>query len=137
MLTMKNQLSNRIITYILKRKTVTLRDLEGLVVQHGYTLNELYQALEVVHRDKRITNTASVSGEVTYKLATAKKAPSTSHLTWLRHNYPRMDSTNDGSGLDVGDLSWLFLKTKAERDEFRARMTGKPVHVQKRSRHST
>jgi len=107
-------LSNRIINYILKRDTTTLMQLEGVVLSKGFTLDDMFRALETVHRDKRIDYRANASGEITYRPAIAKTPKPNSHLAWLQDNYPRMDKTNDGSGIDI-PMDHLFLKTKEER----------------------
>lgn len=96
----------------------------------GYTELEVLNALESVHRDKRISYTANASGVVLYKLANASKPP-TDHLKWVRENYPRMTPGNDGSGIDI-ELGWMFLKTKEERDAFMAEMKGGPVRYNKK-----
>ena len=124
-------LKDRVIRYILRRNTTTLLELEGVCVSKGFTIDELYATLDAVHSDKRIQYNANASGEITYRPAVTRTPSPATHLTWLRENYPTMDDTNDGSGIDVGDLSWLFLKTKKERDAFKAEMTGRPVGVVK------
>lgn len=111
-----------IITRILKRGVVTLSELEARATERGLSLSELYAALEHVHKDNRIQQTVNSKGEVTYKPATAKATPSTSHLTWVRHNYPPMDNTNDGSGLEA-DYSYLFL-SPAEMKEYKEAQRG-------------
>ena len=120
------ELKDRLTTYILKTAPVTYDTLIRKATERGYTELEVLTALEQVHKDKRIKQTTK-GGDVVYKLATQKEPKALTHLTWLRQNYPPMDSTNDGSGIDMGDLSWMFLKTKEERDAFKAEMSGKPV----------
>jgi len=102
-------LSNRIITYILKRNTTTLIELEGVVLSKGFTLNELYQALDTVHKDKRIDYKANASGEITYRPAIAKTPKAGTHLAWLRDNYVRMDETNNADHPAFADLNFSFL----------------------------
>jgi len=87
-------LSNRIIIFILKRSSTTLSDLERVAVRKGFTLEELYAALDTVHKDKRITATNLKDG-VVYRAATAKTPPSTSHLTWVNENYLHKDMLGD------------------------------------------
>ena len=122
-----SSLTTRITDYILKRTATTLTQLEGVVVSHGFTLDELYTALEQVHRNKSIARTVR-QGEVVYMKKAPPKSP-TDHLAYVRNNYPPMTHENDGSGIDVGDLSWMFLKTKEERDAFKAEMSGRSVYV--------
>ena len=118
-------LPDRIIRYILKKQTTTLIELEGLVVSKGYTLDELFTALETVHRDKRIQHVANASGEITYKTATAKSAPSTSHLTWLNDNYPRYDYEMPFPEID---MSWIVLSPE-EMKKFKAELSGRPAYM--------
>jgi len=121
----KEKLSNRIVNYILKQKDTTLSQLENVVVSHGFTLDDLYTALEQVHRNKSIARTVR-QGEVVYM----KKAPpksSTDHLAWVRANYPHPD--NFEMPFPEIEMSFLFLRTKEERDAFRAEMSGRPVYV--------
>ena len=124
-------LQDRIITYILKKQTTTLIELEGLVLDNQYTLDELFTALETVHRDKRITNTANASGEITYRVASKKKS-ATPGTDWLRDHYPKMDSTNDGSGLEA-DYSYLFL-TPDELKQYKADARGVPAFMYNKKR---
>ena len=66
----------RIITYILSRAernaTTTLEQLEGVVVLSGFTTTQLYEALEEVHRDKRIRS-RNLKGQVVYDQAPIPK----------------------------------------------------------------
>ena len=123
-------IAEAIISRILTDQSVTLTQLEQRATERAVSLSDLYVALDKVHRDKRIKRGVR-QGEVYYEPAPPPKTP-TDHLTWLRQNYPPMDSTNDGSGIDLGDLSWMFLKTKEERDAFKTEMSGKPVGYNKR-----
>ena len=125
------ELKDRLTTYILKTAPVTYDTLIRKATERGYTELEVLTALEQVHKDKRIKQTTK-GDTIVYKLATEREPKPQTHLTWLRQNYPPMDNTNDGSGIDMGDLSWMFLKTKEERDAFKAEMSGKPVGYNKR-----
>ena len=120
------ELKQRIISYIIKNAPVTIDTITAKAAEQGYTDLEVLTALEHVHKDKRIKQTTK-GDTVVYTLYTHKEPKAPTHLTWIKNNYPPMDSTNDGSGIDVGDLSWMFLKTKEERDAFKAEMSGKPV----------
>lgn len=127
---MEQSLSNQglpqlIITRIIRDGSVTLSQLEDRAAQRGVSLSELYAALERVHRDKRVERTVK-AGEVVYRKAVPKKSP-LDHHTWLRANYPPMDETNDGSGIDV-DFSWLFLKPD-ELVEYKAAAKGVPTYM--------
>jgi hypothetical protein len=120
-------LSKLIVTRILKDGEVTLTQLENRAIERGLLLDDLYTALEAVHRNKSIARTVR-QGEVVYMKKAPPKSP-TDHLAYIRNNYPPMTPDNDGSGIDVGDLSWMFLKTKEERDAFKAEMSGRPVYT--------
>ena len=121
------KLANRIIDYILRvKKPVTLDQLVAKSTATGFSELDVLTALEHVHKDKRV-QVRNLANGVTYSPAVSKPKTTQTHITWIRQNYPPMNSTNDGSGIDVGDLSWMFLKTKEERDAFKAEMSGKPV----------
>lgn len=118
-----------IIARILQDKSVTLTELEQLATRRAVLLSDLYAALDKVHRDKRIKRGVR-QGEVYYEPAPAPKTP-TDHLAWSRHNYPRMTEETDGSGIDI-DYSFLFLKTKEERDLFISQMSGRPIQYNRK-----
>lgn len=127
------ELKERITAYIIKTAPVTMDTIIEVATAKGFTQSEVLTALDKVHRDKRISYTANASGVVTYKLANAKKDP-TDHLKWLngsndqgKPNYPPMDSTNDGSGIDI-DISHLFM-TREEAKEYRAAASGRPAYM--------
>jgi hypothetical protein len=120
-----SSLTTRITDYILKRTATTLTQLEGVVVSHGFTLDDLYTALEQVHRNKSIARTVR-QGEVVYMKKAPPKSP-TDHLAWVRANYPWPD--NFEMPFPEIDMSFLFLKTKEERDAFKAEMSGRPVYT--------
>lgn len=123
-----------IITRILNRGVVTLSELEDRATQRGLSLSDLYVALDKVHRDKRIVRKV-LRGEVTYVPAPKRSEVVNSHVTWFKENYPPMTLENDGSGIDL-DLSWMFLKTKEERDEYKALASGKPIWQVKKTKYS-
>jgi hypothetical protein len=118
-------LSNLIITRILRDQMVTLSELEARASERGLLLSDLYAALAVVHRDKRIRRSVS-KGEVVYCKAPPKAEPP-DHQGWVRRNYPPMDATNDGSGFDV-DYSYLFLSPDALL-EYKAAAKNMPKHM--------
>lgn len=120
-------LVDRIIKYILKRETTTLMQLEGVVVSNGFTLDELFIALETVHKDKRIQYTANASGEITYRPARARVSSTPTHVEWLRDNYPYPD--NFILPFPEIDMSYMFLKTHDERMEYKAQAKGVPRYM--------
>lgn len=113
---------NLIITRILNRGVVTLSELEARSKERGLSLSDLYAALDIVHRDKRIKQTTK-GNEIVYTPTVARvvKDP-TPHLSWLRANYPAMDETNNGSGIET-DFSYLFLSPD-ELAEYKAAAKG-------------
>jgi len=128
-----SSLTTRITDYILKRTATTLTQLEGVVVSHGFTLDDLYTALEAVHRNKSIARTVR-QGEVVYM----KKAPPKVYTPPVLPPYPHPPQCEHGLRSTACDhcrpfpeidMSYLFLKTKEERDAFRAEMSGRPVYT--------
>ena len=125
------ELKQRVIAYIIKNAPVTIDTIIEQATSKDYPELQVLNTLEQVHKDKRIKQTTK-GGGIVYTLYTHKEPKALTHLQWIRNNYPPMDSTNDGTGIDVGDLSWMFLKTKEERDAFKAEMSGKPVYMKKK-----
>ena len=123
----KENLSERIIKYVIAHYPCSYSKLEAIVISKGFTLDQLLQALEIVHKDKRIKQTVK-GDDIMYSptMAPVTKEPG-SHLTWWRTHYPRMDSTNDGSGIEA-DFSYLFLKP-AELEEYKAAAKNMPKHM--------
>ena len=126
-----SELQDRIVQYVTTvNSLVSLEKLLSVATAQGFSEGEVLAELSTI--DKKLKSV--VRGEqVYYTTLPPKKEPKPqTHLQWLRDNYPPMDSTNDGSGIDIGDLSWMFLRTKEERDAFRAEMSGKPVYMKKK-----
>jgi len=136
-------LHERIIAYVEKHYPCSMTVLEGIVLSKGFTLEQFYAALEVVHKDKRIVQSVR-RGEVHYSPYIAPPVvPPPSHTEWIKYNYPRPHQCSHGVWyttcehcMPFPEISYagLFLKTKEERDAFRAEMTGRPVYMLK-SRH--
>jgi len=127
-------LSSLIINRIIRDGEVTLAQLETRAQERGVSLSELYDTLEHVHRDKRITQTSNVKGEVTYRPATAKAPKPMTHLSWVSDHYPWPGK--DGvppfeMPFPEIDMSWMFLRSKEERDAYHAAAKGKPVYMVK------
>lgn len=87
-------LVDRITTYILKRSNTTLSHLEGVVVSAGFSTDDLYTALEAIHRNKQIKRRV-LSGEIVYSPAPEKKTP-TDHFKWVIENYVYSQETEYG-----------------------------------------
>lgn len=120
----------QLILNAIKKQPLTLEDLEARASKRGISLDELYAALEQVHRDKRIKRTV-VGDTIKYTYEEPKPKDYTPHLTWLREHYPPMTPENDGSGIEA-DFSWLFLRTKEDRDAYKAAASGKPLYMVKK-----
>ena len=120
----------RIISYIEKHGPVSYDALELRARDKGIDLYDFDEAITRVHKDRRIS--------VTSKLLYIYKEPKprndmTSHLVWLKQNYPKMEEgVNDGSGIDI-DYSYLFLSPK-ELEDYRATIKG--TWVQKKTPYS-
>ena len=112
-----------LITAIKNNPGITLTQLEHRATKRGVPLSELYAALETIHKDKTIKQSTK-GDEVIYTYVGTVKVKQTfsSHLTWVRRNYPPMDDTNDGSGLEA-DYSYLFFDADAMK-EYKSELTG-------------
>jgi hypothetical protein len=119
------QLSKLLFNRIIQDGEVTLTRLEHLANQRGVSLSDLYTALETIHRDKRIARKV-LKGEVVYTPAPKPKLPG-SHLSWTDKHYPWPEKFV--MPFPEIDVSFIFLKTKEERDAFKAEMSGRPVYT--------
>lgn len=122
-------LTDRLIAYITKKGLVDYDTLEKKATEAGYTPLDFEQAIEAVHRGKKVQQKV-FQGKLVYSLVAPKvaKGPG-SHLSWVRHNYPKMDSSNDGSGIEA-DFSYLFLSPE-ELIEYKAAASGRPTYMVK------
>lgn len=125
------ELKDRIIKYILTNGAVSMEDIISVAKTKGFSETDVLTALTQVHKDKRVQQMADVYGNVMYKPTVAKVTAPGTHLSWVRNNYPVMTEENDGSGIEM-DLSWMFLKTREERDAFKAEAKGMPVYMMKK-----
>jgi hypothetical protein len=116
------QLATKIGKYIAKNHPVTYETLAERAVTHGVPDHIFYQAIERIQRNKNIS--AKAKGDTIVYTVAVPKAPSTaiSHLEWIRDNYPVMDSSNDGSGIEA-DYSFLFLSPE-ELNKYKAQLRG-------------
>jgi len=124
-------LSSRIEAYILKRTGTTLEQLEGVVVSKGFTPDQLYTALDTIHRNKAIRRTVQ-KGDIVYSPAPEPKLPG-SHLSWVREHYPWPEKFV--MPFPEIDYSHLILKTKEERDAYQAAVKNMPVYMIQSKKH--
>jgi hypothetical protein len=137
------ELHERIIAYVQKHHPLRLSSLEGVVLSKGFTVTDLYTALEAVHRDKRITRKV-LKGDIVYSPAVERTATVGSHVAWLTANYPHPHQCDHGVRYTTcehcapfPDISYagLFLKTKEERDAYKEAVTGRPRYTKKKWQH--
>jgi hypothetical protein len=118
-------LRDRIIAYVIKKNSlVSSEKLVSVASGAGFSEGEVLQVLSSIGNKLKSTVRGN---QVYYQIPPAPKTP-VDHLAWVRNHYPPMDSTNDGSGIDI-DYSFLFLKTKEERDNFKALASGRPTYM--------
>lgn len=128
------ELKDRIIKYILNNPGVNMDTIISEATSKGISQHEVLVALDVVHKDKRITHTATASGVVTYKPATAKVSTVPTHVTWLTANYPRPGVGDIPSFImpfPEIDLSHIFM-TRDEAKEYKAAASGRPIYMMKK-----
>ena len=113
------ELKQRLTAYILKTAPVTMDTLIAKATEQGYSELEVLTALEQVHRDKRINQTANTAGVVTYKLAISKNTILSKEE--MDKDYPEMDETNNGShsAFALLDYSYLLL-SPSEVEEYKS-----------------
>lgn len=113
---------------------VTLTELESRATERGLSLSDLYTALDKVHRDKRIVRKV-LNGEVTYVPAPKRSEVVNSHIKWVKDNYPWPDADWQEPFPEI-DLGAMFLRTKEERDEYKALASGKPIWQVKKTKYN-
>lgn len=121
-------IAEAIISRIIQDGSVSLTQLEQRAQDRAVSLSDLYTALDKVHRDKRVKRGVR-KGEVYYEPASPPKTP-VDHLKWVREHYPYPD--NFIMPWPEWDLSWMFLKTKEERDAFLVEMKGRQAVYNKK-----
>lgn len=127
------ELRDRIIRRIVAQHPVTYERLENLVLGIGHTELEFMEAMELVHRDKRVVQT-TVGDTIQYKPFIAP--PVKQHFV-STVPYPAMDETNNAEheAFDTLDYSYLFL-TPEELDKYKADVRGVRYIPKKRYEHS-
>jgi len=116
-----HELKDRLIRRIVAQHPVTYDKLQELSQSVGYTELQFMEAMELVHRDKRVVQ--STSGEtIIYRPYIAR--PEKEHFK-STIPYPPMDETNNANHpiFDGIDLSYLFL-TPEELDKYKAELRG-------------
>lgn len=125
-----NQLAWKMLAYIeAEGRDVTYSEIEERAESKGVDLNTLDDALAVLHKFNKVHKRVK-GGDIVYSPAVEKPKDPGSHLNWIRHNYPHMDSSNNGSGLEA-DYSYLFLSPE-ELDKYKAEVTGRTYVPKKR-----
>jgi hypothetical protein len=111
-----------IIKRIIEDAGSTYDKLEARAVAKGISMDVFQAAMTIVHRSKLIEQSVKF-GVIQYKVKEKKIAKPFSAVEWVTVNYPKMDNTNDGSGIDV-DFSYLFL-TPEEMERYKAEAKGR------------
>lgn len=121
-------LKDRLIKRIVAQHPVTYTKLEELAMSNGFTQLQVMEAMELVHKDKRITQSTR-GEEIVYRpyIAPPVKEPFKCTVP-----YPKMDDTNDAHHEAFSDLdySYLFL-TPEELDKYKAEAKGR-VYIPKK-----
>ena len=121
-------LQTRIIAYVAASNAlVSLEKLIAVSSAVGFSEGEVLAALSGIGNKLK----ATARGDTVYYQVPPIKKPPTDHLKWVRENYVKMDETNDANHPAFADLdySFLFLKTKEERDAYLAEAKGMSVHM--------
>jgi len=115
---------SKIILAIKQSGTITYSELAKRAEGRGVSLDQLDEWLTKVMKDKNVRSTVK-GDEIIYRWSPPKPQPIKSffsHLTHLRANYPVMDETNDGHGIEA-DYSYLFI-SPAEMKQFKIDQKG-------------
>ena len=116
-------LSERIIAYILNHHPITYREIEDVAMGKGFSQLAIMDAMELVHKDKRITQIAR-GDEIVYRPYIAPVVKE--HLkSTVPYPYPGRDGVPEFvMPFPEWDLSFIFL-TPEEMDRYRAESKGR------------
>ena len=116
-------LSERIIAYILNHHPITYREIEDVAMGKGFSQLAIMDAMELVHKDKRITQSAR-GDEIVYRPYIAPVVKE--HLkSTVPYPYPGRDGVPEFvMPFPEWDLSFIFL-TPEEMDRYRAESKGR------------
>lgn len=121
MTTDPRKLSLKLVEYIVTNPGCTYTTINTRATAHGISPDILEQALTIVHKNKLI-QTKVIGGDIVYSIAVEKTKTLPGGKEWVTANYPKMDETNNGSGIEA-DFSYLFL-TPEELLEYKAKVKG-------------
>lgn len=124
-------LSERIATGIKKTPNQSYTTLEQHAVRIGIELSTFMAAMELVHQNKQIQS-KTFKDDIIYSFAVAKVKVPESQASWIVNNYPYPGKNGIPEFVmpfPEIDLSHIFLKTKEERDAYKAQASGRPIHM--------
>lgn len=126
------ELKERIIAYILSHHPITYDRLEEVAMGKGFNQLQIMQAMEAVHRDKRVVQTTT-GDTIQYRPYVVP--PVKQHFV-STVPYPHMDDTNNAEHPIFADLdySYLFL-TPEELDKYKAEAKGRTYIPKRRYQH--
>lgn len=128
-----SELSDRIIKRIVAQHPVTYTKLEELAVSHGFSQLAIMDAMELVHKDKRITQSAR-GDEIVYRPYIAPVVKEHFKST-VPYPYPGRDGVPEFvMPFPEWDLSFIFL-TPEKMLEYRAGLKGQKYIPRKKYEH--
>lgn len=126
-------LSERIIAYILNHHPITYRELEDVAMGKGFSQLAIMDAMELVHKDKRITQIAR-GDEIVYRPYIAPVVKEHFKST-VPYPYPGRDGVPEFvMPFPEWDLSFIFL-TPEKMLEYRAGLKGQKYIPRKKYEH--
>lgn len=127
------ELKDRIIAYILNHHPITYTEVENVALGKGFSQLAVMDAMELVHKDKRITQSTR-GDEIVYRpyIAPPVKEPFKSTIPYP---YPGRDGVPPFvMPFPEWDLSFIFL-TPEEYEEYKAKAKGRTFIPKKRYEH--
>lgn len=123
-------LSERIIAYILNHHPITYRELEDVAMGKGFSQLAIMDAMELVHKDKRVDQSTR-RDDIVYRpyIEPVVKSPFKSTVPYP---YPGRDGIPEFvMPFPEWDLSFIFLSPE-DMDRYRAESTGRTYIPKKR-----
>lgn len=120
------ELQDRIVAYVTASNSlVSLEKLLAVSTAKGFSEGEVLAAVSEI--GKKLKSTVR-GGVVYYQVPPVTKAP-TDHLAWVNQWYKDNPQHCTEMPFPEIDYSFMFLKTKEERDEYKAMASGRPVYM--------
>lgn len=128
------ELAFKIAAYIIRHNGSSYTSIKNRAVELGISLADLEDALVELHKNPMCHRTMA-GGDVQYAMKSVVKTPAgtPTHVEWVRDHYP-WPGKNGLPAFEMPfpeiDMSWMFLRTLEERQEYKMAAAGRYIKTQ-------